>query len=441
MITDKWEHLDAAMTASSRKTIKELFAENPNRAGDFTLEAAGWMLDYSKNRIDKTVMKELIALAEKSGLKAEIERMFTGEKINATENRAVLHTALRNCDTKATLMLDGKDVLADVRAVLETMGDFSDSIRKGTWRGYTGKKIKNVVNIGIGGSDLGPVMANLALTPYSKRNLKFYFVSNVDSTHLAETLRAVKADETLFIVASKTFTTQETMSNAEAARSWLIEKLGSKDAVAKHFVAVSTAAKEVADFGIDTKNMFGFWDWVGGRYSLPSAIGLSLMIAIGRKNYAKMLKGYWKMDKHFRSAKFDRNMPVVLALLGILYSNGYGAESYCVLPYDQYLARFPAYLQQMDMVEMPLDGIITSDFNGKAFSHSLAELLEGSRSHFMRGWLSEAVLFNRAMPESCYNIEHYMEDCEPENDTDFYYVRVRQKDQQWAWSSPIWVER
>ena len=349
MITDKWAHLDAAMVASSRKTIKELFAEDPERAGKFTLEAAGWMLDYSKNRIDREVMKELFALARESNLEAEIERMFTGEKINATENRAVLHTALRNCEKDAKVVVDGKDVMPDVRAVLEAMGDFSDSVRKGTWKGYTGKKIKYIVNIGIGGSDLGPVMANLALKPYSKRNLKFHFVSNVDSTHLAETLLEVKAAETLFIVASKTFTTQETMSNAEAARSWLIEKLGSKDAVAKHFVAVSTAADEVAAFGIDTKNMFGFWDWVGGRYSLPSAIGLSLMLAIGRKNYAKMLKGYWKMDKHFRSAKLERNLPVVLALLGILYSNGYGAESYCVLPYDQYLARFPAYLQQMDM--------------------------------------------------------------------------------------------
>lgn len=346
---NKWAALDEAMTISSRKTIKELFAEDPDRAAKFTVDAAGWMLDYSKNRIDKAVMKALVKLAEESNLKAEIEKMFTGAKINATEGRAVLHTALRNCDPNAKVLVDGKDVMPDVRAVLDQMGDFSDSIRTGAWRGYTGKKIKYIVNIGIGGSDLGPVMANIALTPYAKRNLKFHFVSNVDSTHLAEALREVKAAETLFIVASKTFTTQETMSNAEAARAWLVEKLGSKDAVAKHFVAVSTAAKEVAEFGIDTKNMFGFWDWVGGRYSLPSAIGLSLMIGIGRKNYAKMLKGYWKMDKHFRTAKFDKNMPVILALLGILYSNGYGAESYCVLPYDQYLSRFPAYLQQMDM--------------------------------------------------------------------------------------------
>ncbi len=346
---DKWEYLDEAMCASSAKTIKELFAEDPGRANEFSLSAAGWFLDYSKNRVDRKAMKALVKIAEASGLKDEIEKMFTGAKINATENRAVLHTALRNCDPSAKVFVDGEDVMPGIREVLSRMGDFSDSVRKGEWRGFTGKRMRNIVNIGIGGSDLGPVMANLALTPYAKRNLRFYFVSNVDSTHLAETLRAVKAEETLFIVASKTFTTQETMSNAEAAREWLVEKLGDSAAVAKHFVALSTAADEVAGFGIDVKNMFGFWDWVGGRYSLPGAIGLSLMIAIGRNNYAKFLKGYWKMDKHFRTAKFERNMPVVLAMLGILYSNGYGAETYCVLPYDQYLARFPAYLQQMDM--------------------------------------------------------------------------------------------
>lgn len=346
---DKWANLDDAMIASSRKTIKELFAEDSRRAETFSVEAAGWYLDYSKNRVDRAAMKALIKLAEESNLKAEIERMFTGEKINVTENRAVLHTALRNCDPNAKIFVDGKDVMPDVRAVLSRMGDFSDAVRKGDWKGFTGKRIKYVVNIGIGGSDLGPVMANIALTPYSKRTIKCFFVSNVDSTHLAETLRSVRAAETLFIIASKTFTTQETMSNATAAREWLVKELGSEAAVAKHFVAVSTAEKEVAAFGIDVKNMFGFWDWVGGRYSLPSAIGLSLMISIGRRNFTKLLKGYYKMDRHFRTAKFDKNMPVILALLGILYSNGYGAESYCVLPYDQYLSRFPAYLQQMDM--------------------------------------------------------------------------------------------
>ena len=349
---DRWAYLDEAMVASSKKTIKELFAEDTSRARKFSLDAGGWHLDYSKNRVDKKTMKALVKLAEASNLKAEIERMFTGEKINRTENRAVLHTALRNCAPEGKVFVDGKDVMPDVRAVLEKMGDFSDRVRKGVHRGFTGKRIKYVVNIGIGGSDLGPVMANLALTPYSKRSMKFFFVSNVDSTHLAETLRQVKPAETLFLVASKTFTTQETMSNANAARAWLLERIKADDpnaVVAKHFVALSTAAKEVSEFGISLDNMFPFWDWVGGRYSLPSAIGLSLMIAIGRKNYAKLLKGYWKMDCHFRTAKFERNMPVVMALLGILYSNGYGAETYCCLPYDQYLARFPAYLQQMDM--------------------------------------------------------------------------------------------
>ena len=349
MTEDRWEYLDDAMVASSRKTIKELFAEDPRRAEKFSVEAAGWFLDYSKNRVDAAAMKALVKLAEASGLKEEIEKMFSGEKINRTEGRAVLHTALRNCDPAAKVFVDGRDVMPDVRAVLAQMGDFSDAVRKGAWRGFTGKKIRYVVNIGIGGSDLGPVMANLALTPYAKRSIRFFFVSNVDPTHLAETLRAVRPAETLFIVASKTFTTQETMSNAEAARAWLVERLGSKEAVARHFVAVSTAAKEVAAFGIDTKNMFGFWDWVGGRYSLPSAIGLSLMIAIGRRNYDRLLRGYWKMDRHFRTAPFAKNMPVVMAMLGVLYSSGYGAETYCCLPYDQYLARFPAYLQQMDM--------------------------------------------------------------------------------------------
>ena len=349
---DKWTHLDEAMTASSRKTIKELFAEDPSRAEKFSIDAAGWHLDYSKNRVDRAAMKALVKLAEASGLKDEIERMFTGEKINRTEGRAVLHTALRNCDPAAKVLVDGRDVMPDIRAVLDKMGDFSDRVRSGAHRGFTGRRIRYVVNIGIGGSDLGPVMANLALTPYSKRGIKFFFVSNVDSTHLAETLRQVKPAETLFLVASKTFTTQETMSNANAAKAWLLEKLPSvnpNDVVAKHFVALSTAARDVSEFGISLDNMFPFWDWVGGRYSLPSAIGLSLMIAVGRKNFARMLRGYWKMDRHFRTAKFDRNMPVVMALLGILYSNGYGAETYCCLPYDQYLARFPAYLQQMDM--------------------------------------------------------------------------------------------
>ena len=352
-----WEKIDELIDKNQNVTIKDLFASDKDRAKEFSLEAAGWFLDYSKNRVDKAMMKALVKLAEKANLKEEIENMFTGKKINVTEGRAVLHTALRNCDKNAKIMVDRKDVMKDVRKVLDQMGDFTDTVRSGKWKGFSGKRIKYVVNIGIGGSDLGPVMANIALTPYTKRSMKFFFVSNVDSTHLAETLREVKADQTLFIIASKTFTTQETMSNAEAAKEWFIAQavkagLSKKDAaaaVAKHFVAVSTAAKEVADFGIDTKNMFGFWDWVGGRYSLPSAIGLSLMLSIGRRNYAKLLRGYYKMDRHFRTARFERNMPVIMALLGILYHNGYGAESYCILPYDQYLSRFPAYCQQMDM--------------------------------------------------------------------------------------------
>ena len=344
-----WKDVEAAVAVSKNKTIKELFAADPDRAKRYTVEAAGWTLDYSKNRLDATTLMALLKLADLSDLKAEIEKMFTGEKINRTEGRAVLHTALRNVDYTKRVFVDGKDVMPDVRGVLEKMAAFADKVRTGAHRGFTGKKIKYIVNIGIGGSDLGPVMANIALTPFGKRNIKCFFVSNVDSTHLAETLREVKADQTLFIVASKTFTTQETMTNALSARAWLVKELGDEKAVANHFVAVSTNADEVSKFGIDTANMFGFWDWVGGRYSLPSAIGLSLMIYIGPRNYQRFLKGYWKMDKHFRTAKFDRNLPVLLALLGILYINAYGAETYAVLPYDQYLSRFPAYLQQMDM--------------------------------------------------------------------------------------------
>ena len=352
MNQEAWKNVEAAIEASKGTTIKQLFAADPARAEKYTASAAGWTLDYSKNRIDANVMKALLKLAEAANLKAEIEKMFTGEKINRTENRAVLHTALRNVDPEAKVFVDGKDVMPDVRATLAKMGAFADAVRKGAHRGFTGKRIKYVVNIGIGGSDLGPAMATIALAPFSKRSIKCFFVSNVDSTHLAETLREVKADQTLFIVASKTFTTQETMTNALSARTWLIEKLPSvnpNDVVSKHFVAVSTNAEEVSKFGIDTANMFGFWDWVGGRYSLPSAIGLSLMISIGPANFRKLLKGYWKMDKHFRTAKLDRNLPVILALLGILYANGYHAESYAVLPYDQYLSRLPAYLQQLDM--------------------------------------------------------------------------------------------
>jgi len=328
--------------------MRDLF-KGPGRAERFTVEAAGWTLDYSKNRITPILMKKLLALAKASNLKREIHAMFSGEAINKTENRPVLHTALRNT-SKAPVLVKGADVMPDVQQVLDKMEAFAGRVRTGKWRGHTGKQIRHIVSIGIGGSDLGPAMACEALKPYSKRTLKFHFVSNIDATHLAEALREVNPEKTLFIIVSKTFTTQETMANAQSARAWLIDQLGDEKAVARHFVAVSTDAEQVAAFGIDTANMFGFWEWVGGRYSLTSAVGLPLMLAIGGVHFRrKMLKGFCAMDKHFRRAPFERNMPVILALLGILYTNGYGAESYAVLPYDQYLARLAAYLQQLDM--------------------------------------------------------------------------------------------
>jgi len=348
MNVEAWRAVESEIAETRHAHLRDLFAQDPKRAERFTLEAAGWTLDYSKNLITPALMRKLVALAEKSDLRRWIDAMFSGEAINETENRAVLHTALRNRSDRP-VYVQGRDVMPDVKAVLDAMSAFADRVRTGKWLGHTGKRIKYVVNIGIGGSDLGPAMAYQALKPYAKRAIALHFVSNVDATHLAETLKDVKAEQTLFIVASKTFTTQETMTNAMSARAWLIEKLGDSSAVAKHFVAVSTNAEKVASFGIDTTNMFGFWDWVGGRYSLPSAIGLPLMLAIGPRNFKKMLNGYFKMDQHFATAPFNRNMPVIMALLGILYSNGYGAESYAVLPYDQYLARLAAYLQQLDM--------------------------------------------------------------------------------------------
>ncbi len=343
-----WDNVLREISANKEISLGELFREDSKRAGRFTIDAAGWTLDYSKNLITASLMKKLVSLAEESHLSQAIADMFAGKKINETEDRAVLHTALRNISDEA-VMADGRDVMPEVRRVLASMGAFCDDVRKGKWQGYTGKKIKYVVNIGIGGSDLGPVMAYQALLPYSKRSIRVFFVSNVDGTHMAETLREIKADQTLFIVASKTFTTQETMTNALTAREWLVEKLGAREAVARHFVAVSTNTEEVSAFGIDPKNMFVFWNWVGGRYSLTSAIGLPLMLAIGPRNFNKFLKGFHRMDRHFATAPLNRNMPVLMALLGILYVNGYGAESYAVLPYDQYMARFAAYLQQMDM--------------------------------------------------------------------------------------------
>lgn len=343
-----WQAVLDEMDKMRGTHLRDLFADDPDRARRFTAEAAGWTLDYSKNRITPALMKSLLALAEASDLRRWIDAMFSGQEINETEGRSVLHIALRNQGDKP-IFSKGTDVMPGVRAVLDAMGAFADRVRTGKWLGFTGKRIKYVVNIGIGGSDLGPNMATIALKPYSKRTIRSYFVSNVDATHLAETLKEIKADQTLFIVASKTFTTQETMTNAQSARAWLVEQLGDEAAVAKHFVAVSTNAEKVAEFGIDTANMFGFWEWVGGRYSLPSAVGLPLMISIGPRNFQRMLKGYYKMDRHFATAPFARNLPVIMALLGILYNNAYGAESYAVLPYDQYLCRLPAYLQQLDM--------------------------------------------------------------------------------------------
>jgi len=343
-----WQAVANEIEATRELHLRDLFEKDPGRADRFMLEAAGWTLDYSKNRITPALMRRLVELAEASDLKRWIDAMFAGEAINETEGRAVLHTALRNRPDRP-VFVNGHDVMPEVHEVLAAMGAFAERVRKGQWLGHTGKRIKYIVNIGIGGSDLGPAMACQALKPFAKRSLAMHFVSNVDGTHLAETLREVKAEQTLFIVASKTFTTQETMTNAMNARAWLVGQLGSEAAVGKHFAAVSTNAEKVAAFGIDTANMFGFWNWVGGRYSLPSAIGLPLMLAIGPRHFQKMLKGYHKMDRHFATAPLSRNMPVVLGLLGILYANGYGAESYAVLPYDQYLARLAAYLQQLDM--------------------------------------------------------------------------------------------
>ena len=314
-----------------------------------TAEAAGIFLDYSKNRITDETVKLLIQLAEESGLRSQIDAMFRGEKINFTEKRAVLHVALR-APKGTSILVDGENVVPQVHAVLDKMTDFSNRVRSGQWKGHTGKRIRNVINIGIGGSDLGPVMAYEALKHYSERAMTFRFVSNVDGTDFAEAVRDLDAAETLFIISSKTFTTLETMTNAHTARDWSLATLGGDEkSVAKHFVAVSTNAAEVAKFGIDTANMFGFWDWVGGRYSMDSAIGLSTMIAIGPENFRAMLDGFHQMDEHFRTAPFEQNLPVLTGLLGIWYNDFFGAQTVAVLPYDQYLKRFPAYLQQLTM--------------------------------------------------------------------------------------------
>jgi glucose-6-phosphate isomerase len=329
--------------------LRDLFAKDPKRGDRLTVEAAGLTLDYSKNRVTDETLKLLVKLARESGVKPRINAMFRGRKINVTEKRAVLHVALR-APRGASIVVDGKNVVPDVHAVLDKMAEFSTRVRSGAWKGNTGKRIKNVVNIGIGGSDLGPVMAYEALRHYSERSMTFRFVSNVDGTDFAEGVRDLDAAETLFVVSSKTFTTLETMTNAGSARAWCLERLGGDPkAVAKHFVAVSTNAGKVSAFGIDTANMFGFWDWVGGRYSMDSAIGLSTMLAIGADNFRAMLDGFHQMDEHFRTAPFERNLPVLLGLLAIWYNDFFGAQTVAVLPYEQYLKRFPAYLQQLTM--------------------------------------------------------------------------------------------
>jgi len=344
-----WKDLQVHFQKVRELHLRQLFADDAERGKRMTAEGAGLYLDYSKNRITDETIKLLLQLAEESGLRARIDAMFRGDKINSTENRAVLHVALR-APRGASIFVDGHNVVPDVHDVLEKMANFSDRVRTGAWKGHTGKRIRNIVNIGIGGSDLGPVMAYEALKHYSERAMTFRFVSNIDGTDFAEAVRDLDPSETLFIVSSKTFTTLETMTNAQTARAWSLKGLGGDEkSVAKHFVAVSTNGAEVSKFGIDTANMFGFWDWVGGRYSMDSAIGLSTMLAIGPDNFRAMLDGFYRMDEHFQVAPFERNLPVLMGLLGVWYSNFFGAETVAVLPYEQYLKRFPAYLQQLTM--------------------------------------------------------------------------------------------
>jgi glucose-6-phosphate isomerase len=344
-----WKALQTHYPDVKNLPLQKLFADDPKRGERLTLEAAGLYLDYSKNRITDQTLKLLLQLAEESGLRSRIDAMYSGEKINITEKRAVLHVALR-APRGATIKVDGENVVSEVHTTLEKMADFCNRVRSGAWKGHTGKRIRNIINIGIGGSDLGPVMAYEALKHYSDRTLTFRFVSNVDSTDFVEATRDLDPAETLFIVSSKTFTTLETMTNAQSARDWSLKGLGGDaKAVAKHFVAVSTNAAKVGDFGIDTANMFGFWDWVGGRYSMDSAIGLSTMLAIGPDNFRGMLDGFHQMDEHFRTAPFERNLPVLMGLLGLWYVDFFGVQTIAVLPYEQYLKRFPAYLQQLTM--------------------------------------------------------------------------------------------
>jgi glucose-6-phosphate isomerase len=343
-----WQALKRHYDDIAGQHLRDLFAGDPGRGERLTAEAAGLYLDYSKNRVTDETMRLLVALAEESGVAERRDAMFRGEHINVSEDRAVLHVALR-MPAEAQLVVDGTDVVAQVHEVLGRMADFADRVRSGEWKGHTGKPIKNVVNVGIGGSDLGPVMAYEALRHYTTRDITFRFVSNVDSTDFAEATRDLDPEQTLFIISSKTFGTLETLTNATSARDWVVGALGSEEAVAKHFVAVSTNAERVAEFGIDTANMFGFWDWVGGRYSMDSAIGLSNMIALGPEGFGEMLAGFHEMDEHFRTAPLERNLPVLMGLLAVWYRDFFGLQSYGVMPYEQYLKRFPAYLQQLTM--------------------------------------------------------------------------------------------
>jgi glucose-6-phosphate isomerase len=387
-----WKALQAHAEKIKTQTLGEMFAVDLGRGKRLTVEAEGLFLDYSKNRVTDETLKLLQGVAEEAGLRGKIEAMFRGDKINITENRAVLHVALR-APKSEKIVVDGEDVVPGVHAVLEKMAGFADKVRSGAWKGHTDKRIRNVVNIGIGGSDLGPVMAYEALKHYSQRDLTFRFVSNVDGTDFAEAVRDLNADETLFLVASKTFTTQETMTNALSAREWTLAGLGGDEAaVAKHFVAISTNAKLVSQFGIDTKNMFSFWDWVGGRYSMDSAIGLSTMIAIGPQNFSAMLAGFRAMDVHFRTTPFEKNLPVLMGLLTLWYTDFFDAQTVAVLPYEQYLKRFPAYLQQLTMESngkhVTLDGTHVATETGPVYwgepgtngQHSFYQLIhQGTR--------------------------------------------------------------
>ncbi len=387
-----WKALVTHHQKTGATHLRKLFADDPHRGERLTAEALGIYLDYSKNRVTDETIKLLVQLAKECGVEARRDAMFRGEKINITENRAVLHVALR-APKGASIEVDGQNVVPEVHAVLDKMAAFADRIRSGDWKGHTGKRIRNVVNIGIGGSDLGPVMAYEALRHYSDRSLNFRFVSNIDGTDFAEAVHDLDAAETLFIVSSKTFTTLETMTNAHSSRDWFLKASGGNEAaVAKHFVAVSTNAAEVTKFGIDTNNMFGFWDWVGGRYSMDSAIGLSSMIAIGPDNFRAMLDGFHQMDEHFRTTPLEKNLPVLLGLISVWYSNFFGAQTVAVLPYEQYLKRFPAYLQQLTMESngkhVTLDGNVVNYDTGSIYwgepgtngQHSFYQLIhQGTR--------------------------------------------------------------